>query len=269
MPTLRDIQDAFQAAILAGDDAILAHVTDSSRTSRTVLFGVYRNAYVGRLIDVLRSEYPVTAHYAGDAAFEAMARSYIGANPSRTQNARWFGSRLPEHLSTDRDKGPVLADLCQLERALSDAFDAPDACVLGREALAAVAPDDWPRLAFVLHPSVSLLTLASNAFEIWKAVNDKAAPPPAVEFAPREHVLVWRQGTTSKVRAISEDEWMALREASHGRNFAEICGLLAQSGDAESAPLRAIGLLQGWIAGEVLSAVAIAEEGTRVATVVT
>ena len=44
-----DSQDEFQRGILAGDDAILGEVNDSSKEERRVLFGVYRNAYVARL----------------------------------------------------------------------------------------------------------------------------------------------------------------------------------------------------------------------------
>ena len=64
--TLRDIQDRFQSAILSGDEAVLADILDNSRTGRDVLFGVYRNAYVGRLVEVVAHDHDLLHGYLGD-----------------------------------------------------------------------------------------------------------------------------------------------------------------------------------------------------------
>ena len=40
MTTLKELQENFQRGILAGDDAILSAVKDSSKEDREVLFGV-------------------------------------------------------------------------------------------------------------------------------------------------------------------------------------------------------------------------------------
>ena len=57
MKSLRELQDTFQRGILAGDDAILAEVKDSAKEERKVLFGVYRNAYVARLAEIVGDDY--------------------------------------------------------------------------------------------------------------------------------------------------------------------------------------------------------------------
>ena len=98
--SLREIQDRFQAAILSGDDAALADIMDNSRTGREVLFGVYRNAYVSRLIEVIGNDHGLLHTYLGDDGFDAMARAYIAAHPSRTQNARWVSKFVPVFLRT-------------------------------------------------------------------------------------------------------------------------------------------------------------------------
>ena len=47
MKTLRELQDSFQRGILAGDDAILGEVNDSSKEQRKVLESLVRTeAYV-------------------------------------------------------------------------------------------------------------------------------------------------------------------------------------------------------------------------------
>ncbi len=132
-PTLSEIQDSLQAAILSGDDAILASLMDNSHTTRDILFGVYRHAYASRLADVLMNEYPLLRAYVGDKDFSALARAYIGAHPSRNQNARWFGTGFPAFLAKQDAavRSPVLPDLACIERDVSNAFDALDARVLG------------------------------------------------------------------------------------------------------------------------------------------
>lgn len=88
MTTLEELQSSFQRAILEGDDAVLAKITDSPKEKRDVLLGVYRNAYVSRLTDILAADYAQLHACLGDEQFGQMASAYIAANPSQTPNAR-------------------------------------------------------------------------------------------------------------------------------------------------------------------------------------
>ena len=54
---LAGLQRAFAARVLTGDDAILAHVNDSSREQRTVLMHVYEHAYGARLAEILEGDF--------------------------------------------------------------------------------------------------------------------------------------------------------------------------------------------------------------------
>ena len=92
---LADLQSAFQSAILDGGDAILAHVPDSPLEKKDVLFGVYRNAYVLRLLGILMEDFERVHTYVGDDAFDRLARGYIAVNPSHTPNARYYGQSFP------------------------------------------------------------------------------------------------------------------------------------------------------------------------------
>ena len=129
---LKDFQDKFQRAILAGDDAVLKDIPDGPHETKENLLGIYRDAYVLRLIDVIGADHERLHTYLGDDSFRAMARAYIATNPSRHRNARWFAQRLPEFLRSHEPyaKQPVLSELAALERALNDAFDGADAPVV-------------------------------------------------------------------------------------------------------------------------------------------
>lgn len=252
-PSLSEMQAAFQRAVMQGDDAVLNELLDNSRTNRNVLFGVYRHAYAARLIEVLRNDHPLLHAYLGDDAFTEIAMAYVAACPSRNQNARWFSHRLPDFLAETRPDAPELGELAALERALNDAFDAPDAEPLALSDLAAVPPEQWSDLIFSPHPSACRLALSSNAHSLWLALKNNETPPTVETRSRRESVIVWRHETTPKVRRMPDEEAMMWTEAMNGVPFGGLCELVAVFDDPESAPLRAAQHLQGWILSGLLT----------------
>jgi hypothetical protein len=251
--TLTETQALFQEAILNQDDRVLDLLLDNSRTGRDTLFGVYQNGYVGRLVEILASDYEDLKSYLGEDKFEKLARAYISANPSRTQNARWFGSRMVEFLKTDGRYAHrhEVAELAAIEQALSNAFDAADSPHITAQDLARFKPDDWGRLTFVPHPSVGILDLQTTAFAIWRAVKDGKTPPRVKAKAGR-HLITWRQGTTPMIREIASEEVMMWMEACRGLRFESLCEMVAAYDEPDGAALRAAQYLQGWLSAEML-----------------
>jgi hypothetical protein len=251
-PTLNEIQAAFQRAIMLGDDAVLDEILDNSRTNRNVLFGVYRHAYVARLVEVVRNDHPALNKFLGDEAFDEIARAYVAARPSRSQNARWFSHGLPDFIAETRRNEAHLFELAKLERTLNDAFDAPDSEPLALADLAAVPGENWAELVFEPHPSASRLVFMTNARTIWLTLKNDEPPPPVEVLPEAENILVWRHDTTPKVRPMSPEEAMMWNEAANGVPFGPLCELVAVYDDPETAPLRAAQHLQGWIASGAL-----------------
>lgn len=254
-PTLRELQALMQAAILRGDDALLAQLADGAHASRETLLGVYRHAYMARLVEVLSHEYPLMCRYMGEEPFRALARAFLTAHPSRTQNARWVGRSLPEFARQHwaERMHPEIAELGEIERAVSDAFDSADAPILCFADLAAIEPGAWGQLTFERHPSVRLLHGETNAFGIWKALKDEAPVPPVHRPDQAEHWIVWRHGTTPKVRRMPYEEAMMCEEAARGATFGALCQMLATYDDPDNAPLRAAQYLGAWVESEMLT----------------
>ena len=188
-----------------GDDGILNSLLDNSRTNRGVLFGVYRNAYVSRLVEVVRNDHKLLHLYLGDEAFATMAQGYIAARPSRNQNARWFSYGLPEFLTEMEAEHPEVAELAGLERMVNDAFDAAEAPVLTIADLAAIPPDEWANLKLEPHPSCRRLDLLTNAYAIWAALKDDATPTAAARLAEAERVVAWRRDVSAYHRGSGGD----------------------------------------------------------------
>lgn len=265
---MRDVarlQEAFQHAILTGDDAVLSEILDSPRESREVLFGVYRNAYVQRLVEILASEFPALLAHMGEDVFDAAARAYVAAHPSRHRNARWIGVDLPGFLGETEpfSASPAFAEIAALECALSDAFDAADAPVLGIADLAAIPPDAWNGLRFTAQPSARRLDLSSNALAIWSAAVDDEPLPAAEALDEPERVIVWRNDTTPRVRAMPVEEAMLWDEAARGHAFGLLCQMAATYDDPDNAAARAAGGLVGWINAGMLAGAEIEEQAPR------
>lgn len=249
MNSLNDLQDRFQRGLLAGDDTILAEIKDSDREDRTVLFGVYRNAYVLRLMEVLGEDYEQLHAYVGDAPFAKLTRTYIAAYPSDRRSARDFGRRMPRFLreAEPYSKHKELAEIAAIEKALGDAFDGPDAEPLSMERLAALAPEDWPRLVLQSHPTTIRLSFQTNAADLWTALHGETAPPKPRQLGEPEAVIVWRQDFMARFRRLPPEEAMMWNEAAQGVRFGVLCEMVATFGGADDAELRAASYLKGWV----------------------
>ena len=249
MTSLKALQESFQRGILAGDDAILSEVKDSAKERRNALFGVYRNAYVLRLAEVLGEDYEHLHAYLGDSRFARLAKSYIAAHPSDRPSVRDFGRHVPNFLKQDAGfaKHPELAEMASLEKALADAFDGPDAEPLGLAELALIAPEDWPRLVFKPHPTACGLVFRTNAADIWSALRDENAPPKAHVLPEPQAILIWRYDLMARFRPLGPEEAMMWDEAASGTRFGVLCEMVATFAGEEGAELRAATYLKDWV----------------------
>jgi putative DNA-binding protein len=257
---LKEFQHRFQRAILERDDAILKDIPDGPHETKDNLLGIYRDAYLLRLVEVIGNDHEMLRSYAGDDTFGELARAYVACCPSQHPNARWVSRRLPEFLRDTEPYAsrPVLADLAALERALNDAFDGPDAPVLTLGDLAAIPPNAWPGLVFHAHPTAQCLYITSNAADVWTALKADTKPPePDCDGA--RAVLVWRHKATAMFRQLDAEEAMMWVEAAKDASFGTLCEMLAAYDCPDTASVRAAGYLKCWLETGLLTAI-----GTRV-----
>lgn len=246
-------QRQLRQAIAASGDApagLLRAVPD-----REPLLRIYQHAYTARLAAALRENFPSLPIVMGDEAFDELAAAYITTHPSRHPSIRWFGDRLADFMSAHEVlvPHPALVDLARMEWALRGAFDAADAVPLTAAALAPVAPAEWAALVFRPVPSLQLVAMQWAVEPLWRALQTEAGEQPEPQ-AQRHTLLVWRQGLDNRWRSVDAMQATLLRAMVDGRSFGELCALAAtQAGEHDAAEFAA-GVLQRWLADELLAA---------------
>ena len=262
MNTLAAQQQALRRAIVspqAEADSLLRE-----RPGGEPLLRIYRHAYTERLIGALRDNFGCLPQVMGDEAFDALARAYVAAHPSRHPSIRWFGDSLADFMRARGDlvPHPALIDLARMEWSLRSAFDAADATPLTAAALASIATEQWPSLVFEARPGVQLLTMQWAVEPLWRALQsfDAASDDEPDLPEPQAHahgLLIWRDGLANRWRALDADQALLLRAMLDGRCFAELCELAAEHSGDEQAAVVVVSALQAWLGDGLLAEVCL------------
>lgn len=160
-------------------------------------FNVHRNTFVAGLVQALGDALPVCRQALGDAAFDALARAYVDADPPRSPVLAHWGAGFAGWVRADARVAPVwpwLADLARLERARITAWHAADAPPLAADTLAALCAQA-PVLAqtrFTLHPSAQVLRFDWAVVGLWAAHQGSTPPSDLAVHERAEAALVLR-----------------------------------------------------------------------------
>lgn len=212
---------------------------------------VYANACFARMHDVLREDYAALHSAIGADAFHDLAKLYLLAHPSRSFTLRVAGARLPDFLRGPvaepfSRRWPFAADLAELEWALVDVFDAPDALPLERAALAGLAPEAWSELRLALVPAHRLLALDWPVQRIRDAAS-AGDPIPSLDPVASK-LLIHRRDELVFKRALSETEFHALERIQAGQDFGAVCAAVAERIGEDSTGGFALACLELWLA---------------------
>ena len=96
-------------------------------------------------------------------------------------------------------------------------------------------------------PTAIRLTFATNAADIWSALEERDRAAEAVSSARAQAILVWRQEFMSRFRPLSTEEAMMWDEAAKGVRFGVLCEMVATFAGEDEAELRAATYLKGWV----------------------
>jgi hypothetical protein len=227
MPSLRELQQGFSAAVFADDLHFSAQIHGTGDLNGEQRLGIYRNNTVANFTDALRITYPVVCRLVGEGFFRYAAAQYIARTPSISGDLQDYGGTFPEFLRTFEPAAslPYLADVASLELAQEQVFYAPESDVLDTAALARVPPERYGELRFSLNPAGRLLTSPFPVLRIWEVNQDAYDGEQSVDLqAGGVELLVIRQRNLDvEIQNLTAGEFALLEALQEGDDFATAC----------------------------------------------
>jgi hypothetical protein len=159
MPSLSELQQNL-AMIIRGRRAHADNLgIDAASLSAERRLAVYRNHHGISLVAALLANFPVTAAVIGEAAFSALARSFLVDHPPTEPRLAAYGAALPDFIAGDpRFNGlAYLADVARLDCAWRAADLADEVESFQPQHLAGLDGVALEALRLVPHPSLTLL----------------------------------------------------------------------------------------------------------------
>lgn len=171
MTALADFQQSFAAAALDVAEPPPQSIRGGRWGTLARRFDLHRAKIAASLIDALAKRYPVTRRLVGSKSFAGMARLYAIHNPPCSPVLLGYGNTFPHFI---RSLGRIpsveyLADIAELEAALSRAYHAADVVTLSVDAFSRLGPDLLEDLVVAFHPSASLVASRFPVVSIWEA----------------------------------------------------------------------------------------------------
>lgn len=219
MPTLRELQQAVADAVLGdGDPAFDSVLASALLVPERVR--IHRNHFYSTLCDALQATYPVVCRLVGERFFRQAARGYIRVHPPAGPCLFEFGGRFGGFLHTYEPgrRLPYLPDVARLEWALNEAYHAPDAPTLEREALTELGPEAQAELTLDLHPACRFVASPYPIDRIWRANQPGADPDETIDLAEGgARLLVRRSNETVEFATIGAGDFAFLEAVARGR----------------------------------------------------
>jgi putative DNA-binding protein len=220
MPTLLELQRAMRAGLIDRKaDAIAASLAEGVGADR---LDIYRNTILFGLTRALRLAFPGVERLVGHEFFDGAADVFIREHLPSAACLDRYGSAFPEFLRRFAPAASLtyLADVADLEWAVTGALHAPDATPLQLEELAEIARENQGAVKFRPHPSLGLIRAEYPADDIWRAVlagDDQALAALDLGTGP-VFLLVERAGAVGDVEVsrMPEAAWRFLRALCDG-----------------------------------------------------
>jgi hypothetical protein len=257
MPSLRELQQGFAAALFAGDGtpppfATIPHGAAIERIA------VYRRALFANYRTALGASFPVVKKLVGAPFFDTAVDAFVRAHPSTSGDLNVYGDPFPDFLAAYPHAAelPYLADVARLEWAQDEANRAADAASTPDDvlaALAAIAPESLPTVRLALAPSCRLVASRHPVLRIWQVNQDGFEGDDRVSLdADPDRLLVRREpdGVTLERLTVAEFAWLAALAAG------EPLGAAIDAAEAAGLPFDLAASLRARIADGTIAGVA-------------
>lgn len=245
----------FEAYLKGNESSITALVNGDKKADAATRMNIYRNAYTGRLIDILYGDFSTIYEILGTEAFIEMAQQYVKTYPSTSFTVRHFGQYLAKFLQETKPycDYPYLSQMADFEWAKGTVFDAPDTATFTLDELHSIPPAAWGEVTFQFVPAMTRLVYDYNIPQIWQAIAEDKQDSEPVELATVMPWVMWRKNLNPNWYSMPADEDWFFIHARKGASFGELCeGLSQWIDDEEAIAVRAAEIVRRWIDEQML-----------------
>jgi hypothetical protein len=221
MPALRELQLQLVAALFGESDGVQAHVCDAGMSADARL-GIYQNNLREGFIKALALGFPVIERLGGTDYFRQLALEFLAAHPSRSGNLHHIGAPFAPFLAQKfaGTQYAYFADVAALEWAYEEAQLAADAETLSADAFAGVAPEDYERLTFTLHPACRFVQSRYPIVAIWRANQPDTLSDEVIDLdSGGDNVLMLRTPECVEFHRLPTAQFALFEALSGGENL--------------------------------------------------
>jgi len=250
MPSLRELQQGFVAAVLGGDDSAIA-VTPVAEAAERI--AIYRRAVFANYRNALRATYPAVARSVGPALFDEAVDAFVRAHPSRCGDLNVYGAEFGDFLGGHPGVAawPFLPDLARLEWAIDEASRAADTASDAQAALAALAAlaiERLPGVRLELNRSCRIVVSRFSVLQRWRSAQTGEDGAEASAEERGDVVLVRRDERGIPLERLDPAEGAWLTALAHGATLgAALDAALALDSDFDLQAALAARIADGTI----------------------
>ena len=253
-----------QQAILAGRDAAPAEwIRNKTDFAPQEQLAVYLEGYRYRLFDTVAEEYPVLAHYLGEAKFNTLLEEFIEAVPATHFNIGHYAHKLPDFLAQHKSGDAFASELATLEATLSQLHDAKESEALTPEHLAGMTAEALMEAPLALRAASALLAFAYPVNAYYGAVVKQSAPTPPAPQA--SYLALLRHDDQLWRLPLEEAEYALLTLLAQGLPVGAALELLGESATAslEEWQGKLSAWFGSWIRNGLLARYEVTDSNTR------
>ncbi len=227
--------EAARREIDAGPDQLDSVIRPSRQLTSEERLAIYGNAYFARLLECMRTIFPLVVRTVGEEAFDDLALGYLQRYPSRSYTLDRLGDRFLDYLNESRpdldaDGRPTegwpdfLIDLARLEWEIDEVFDGPG--VEGQTLLSAgqvqsIEPGRWPEARLAPAHCLRLLAFRFPVNDYYTALRQASdtQPPPEMPDPAATFLALTRRDFVVRRHPLSEAQYGLLGKLAGGESL--------------------------------------------------
>lgn len=218
--TLKSIQLQFKKALLENSETINGFIKSKSQIESKSRIGIYKYAYVARLIDVLSEDYPLTRKILGDLLFTRICKIFVTKYPSKNFNINSYSLEFPKICIqfVPNKKKLFVKELLDYEKSIVECFYSKNAFnKIDQISLSSLDEKDVSKAVLILNPSVQLKKYQYEIAELrkdMKVVKDTKK----VE----SYTVIYRNNWLPCFLKVNKKQFQILKLIQKGQTFTQI-----------------------------------------------